>query len=107
MKELIALSGIASYVATTFSLCVFLYGLFSLITGKFALTKKNLIKGSPARIAGVILIVQFLIALVTVLVIGDELAQVNNPGLEDFCRVILFLFFAIVGLHIAIIMSNQ
>ena len=97
MKELIVLSGIAQAIAGAFSIFVFLYGLFSLIIGKFGLTRRNSAKGSRARRAGVSLILQLLIALV----IGSWFRNLNHQALANFIMFILFLLCALVGLHIA------
>ncbi len=100
MNELI----IALVIAGAFSILVLIYGLYSIITGKFGLTQKNSLKGICARRAGVILFLQFFFARAFTFPLNkleNDPDIVINPDIVIFLGIILYLLVALGGLFVA------
>jgi hypothetical protein len=71
---------------------IFIFGLIAVITGKFSLTRKRIVRGLPARIVGILLLLPLPLSFATALVMGTVMVARNQPGnqkqYEDTVRAI-------------------
>jgi drug/metabolite transporter (DMT)-like permease len=70
---------------------MFIYGIYSVVSGKFALRKKSVVKGRPARIAGLIFL-SAPVLWILITVAADAAGSKN-----DFAFLIAVLLAAVIS----------
>ncbi|MFO8239673.1 MAG: hypothetical protein R6T90_01600 [Dissulfuribacterales bacterium] len=81
-------------ILSVFLVLMFIYGLYSVISGKFALRKKHSVKGRPARIAGLFFLAALAVQIL-VLIIADAARVKSDFG--ELAVLIIVPLAAVIG----------